>query len=207
MVNNSVRRSTFNSRAAGFIPSSSSQSTSTSPTVPEAILSSVANVSHPAPSATSSTVVLSSMAPPLVSPDVLAAAVAQAIGNTLPAIVSALQSNSRPVNTAPPPCRFPPLADLPRVHCHRRHHWLNPEFLAWRRVQVGFRCLLLYPLSRRYRPLRRRALPASWPLRRLRCLPPVGPCPRLKRIWLCPFPRPKRLSWWAQGMPKCLTSW
>ena len=101
MVNNSVQRSTFNSRAAGFIPSSSSQSTSTSPTVPEAILSSVANVSQPAPSATSSTVVLSSVAPPLVSPDVLAAAVAQAIGNTLPAIVSALQSNCRPVNTAP----------------------------------------------------------------------------------------------------------
>ena len=32
----------------------------------------------------------------------------------------------------PPPCRFPPLADLPRVHYHRRHHWLNPEFLARR---------------------------------------------------------------------------
>ena len=107
MVNNSMPRSTFNSLAAGFIPSSSSQSTSTSPTDPAAILSSVANVSQPATSATSSTVVLSSTAPSLFLPNVFAAAVAQAIGNTLPAIVSALQSNSRPVSTAPANLRAP----------------------------------------------------------------------------------------------------
>lgn len=62
------------------------------------------NVSQVATSATSTTVVLPSMGPPLFSPNALAAAVAQAIGNMLLDIISALQSsNSQPVSIAPSP--------------------------------------------------------------------------------------------------------
>lgn len=93
--------SPFNSLAAGFIPLSSSQSTSMSSADLAAIMPSVANVSQVATSAVSATVVSPSTASPLLSPDALAAAVAQAIGNSLPTIVSALQSShSPPVSNA-----------------------------------------------------------------------------------------------------------
>ena len=101
MVNNSVPRSTFNSLAAGFIPLSSSSSTPTSSADRAAILLSMVNVSQVAPSAASTTVVSPSSAPPIVLPDALVAVVAQAIGNSLPAIVSALHyGTSQPVGTA-----------------------------------------------------------------------------------------------------------
>ena len=106
MVNILMPRSTFNRLAAGFILSSSSQSTSLSSADPAAVLPSMANVSQVAALAASTTVVLPSTALPLFLPDTLPAAVAQAIGNTLPAIVPALQSsNSQPVSPVSlPPC-------------------------------------------------------------------------------------------------------
>ena len=94
MVNNLVPRSTFHSLAADFIPSSSSQSTFTLTADLAVILLSVANVSQVATSAASITVVSPSTATPLFSPDALTAAVAQAIQNTMLAIVSALQSSN-----------------------------------------------------------------------------------------------------------------
>ena len=102
MVNNTVPCPTLNSLAAGFMLSSSSQSTPMSSANSAAIMPSVANVSQVATSAASAMVVSSSMASPLLSPNALAAAVAQAIENMLPAIVLALQSsNSQPVSTTP----------------------------------------------------------------------------------------------------------
>ena len=104
MVNNLVPRSTFNSLAAGFIPSTSSSSTPMSSTDPAAILLSVANVFQVASSAASTMVDLPFSASPPVLPDTLAAVVAQTIGNSLPAIVSVLHSGtSQPVGTAASP--------------------------------------------------------------------------------------------------------
>ena len=93
----------------------------------------------------------------------------------------------------PPLCWFPTLVDMLRLQHHHLHHWLRQEFLAWHRVQVGFRCLLLFPHSCHYWPLHHRALSASWLLQCLHCSPLVGPCPKLMLIRLCPFPTWKKL--------------